>query len=279
MILNNLFRTHQFLKAKRPDLANKKFLWRDLDNEENYNKVKDRVPYGPNDIEYKYNNYGFRCDDFGPWQNYPYRILFSGCSMTEGIGLPLDDCWAKILHKKICEEYNIEMPFWTIASSGTGIDQMVRYLYNFKDLLRPQIIISYLPSKERRELWYETRWGVWVFEPEFTDKFGTHNIAKNFNTKIFIDENYVEYQTEKNLVMLEMMLNQIDCSFLFSSSMEDFQINWYTNSPRFIQKPHKPEQYDVARDHLHAGPKTNNIMADMAFDYFKPIIKEKLGLT
>lgn len=260
----------EFFRIARTNLANQTFKWMTADTEENYKKVirTTTVPYGPTDIEYKYNNYGFRCDDFDNWKNHQHRILYAGCSMTEGIGLPLNDIWPTLLHNKICENYDINIPYWTIASGGTGIDQLVRYLYNVKDLLRPQVIISYLPGKERRELAYETRWGPWSLET-----------LEGRNTKVFLDERLIEYQTEKNLAMLDMILKEIDCYFLFSSSMADFDIKNYIDSPRFIQRPHVPEQYDVARDGIHAGPNTNRIMADRAYDFFIPIIEEKLGLT
>lgn len=260
----------QFFKIGREDLANQTFKWMIADTEENYRTVIKtmKVPYGPDDIDYKYNNFGFRCDDFDSWEKFPYRILFAGCSMTEGIGLPLEDIWPTLLHKKICEEFGINMPYWTVASRGTGIDQMVRYIYNVKDYLRPQLIISYLPSLERRELCCELRWGLWSLEtPEGKD------------TRVFLDENLVSYQTEKNIAMLDLMLKEIDCPLLFSAADGDFQIKDYTDSPMFIQRPHVPEQYDIARDGIHAGPNTNKIMAERAFDFFKPIIADKLGLT
>lgn len=261
---------HQFLKIVRAN-ANVVSKWAPAaDTEENYNKINGthNLPYGPNDIEYRYNNYGFRCDDFESWEKHPYRILFAGCSMTDGTGLPIDDIWAKILHKKLCEHYDIVMPYWTIAAGGTGIDHMVRCIYNLKTFLRPQVIISYLPNKGRRELAFDTHWGPWSLDtPEGKD------------TKVFLEERLIDYQTEKNIAMLEMILNEIDCSFLFSSSMWDFDIKDYTGSPRFVQRPHVPEQYDIARDGIHAGPNTNIIMADRAFEFFGPIIAEKLGLT
>ncbi len=261
---------HQFLNVLRPELANKTLKWVTADNEENYKNVikTTKVPYGPEDISYVYNNYGFRCDDFGNYNDFPIRILFAGCSMTEGVGLPLEDTWPKILHKKICEHYKIQIPFWTVAAGGTGIDQLVRYVYNLKDVLRPQLIISYLPESSRRELAFELPWGHWSLDT-----------PEGKNTKIFLDERLIAYFTEKNIAMLEMILNEIDCTFLFSSSMYDFDIKSYTQSPRFIQRPHVPEQYDIARDGIHAGPETNKIMAERAFEYFNPIIAEKLNLT
>lgn len=254
----------EFLRIVRPNLINKTLQWADSDNEEQYNKVKDHVPYGPTDIEYKYNNYGFRCDDFDHWSNHPYRILFAGCSMTEGTGVPLKDLWAKQLHSMICNRIG-NIPYWNVATAGSGLDHMVRYLYNTKDLLKPQLIISYVPEKVRRERWFEDRWSVWNL-----------GIDIEKDTKIMLEEKYVEYQTEKNLAMLDMILNELDCTFLYSSSAEDFSISNYIKSPRYIQKQHIPEQYDFGRDGLHAGPKTNSIMAERAFEYFWPTIEQRL---
>ena len=256
----------EFLKIIRPDLANQTFNWVEPDTEKNYKKENNI--YGPNDITYKYNNYGFRCDDFSSWENHPYRILFAGCSMTEGTGVPLEDLWAKQVHDMICNKMNFNIPYWTIASAGSGMDHMVRYLYNLKDLLKPQIIISYIPNKVRRERWFEDRWSAWSLD-----------LIIEKNTKIFLEDRYVTYQTEKNLAMLDMMLKELNCQFLYSSSMEDFKVSDYIDSPRFVQREHIPEQYDFARDGIHAGPKTNAIMAEKAFEYFWPTIEKRLGLT
>lgn len=256
----------EFLKLIREEFVNKSFNWKDSDSQENYKEQNNL--YSPHSITYKYNNYGFRCDDFDNWENYPYRVLFAGCSMTEGTGLPLEDIWAKQVHKMICDKIGVSIPFWSVASAGSGIDHMVRYLYNVKDLLKPQIIISYVPDKVRRERWFEDRWSVWSLD-----------LDVERNTKIMLDTKFVEYQTEKNLAILNLILNQLDCYFLYSSSMNDFSISDYINSPLIIQKDHKPEQYDYARDGLHAGPRTNKIMAHQAFDYFWPIIEQKLTLA
>lgn len=256
----------EFLKLRRSELSNKTFYWADSDTEDQYLKIKDKmnIPYGPGDIEYKYNNYGFRCDDFDIWEKYPYRILFAGCSMTEGTGVPLHDTWAKQMHNMICARIG-QMPFWSVASAGSGIDHMIRYIYNIKDLVKPQIIISYVPDKVRRERWFEDRWSAWSLD-----------IDVEKNTRIMLDEKFVEYQTEKNLAMLDMVLNELDAVFLYSSSMKDFSISDYINSSKYIQKHHIPEQYDFGRDGLHAGPKTNNIMAKHAFEFFWPVIEQRL---
>lgn len=252
----------EFLKLDRSIVVNKTLDWLPVDTKEQYERVSKTmdIPYGPNDITYKFNNYGFRCDDFNSWENYPYRILFAGCSMTEGIGVPLEDLWAKKLHTKIVNKIGFEIPYWTIASGATGLDHMSRYLFHLKDMLRPQIIISHLPSNVRRERWHEDRWSIWNLD---------YDIDKH--TAILADENLVNYQTEKNLAMINIMLEEID-SWFFCSSDIDISLS------RFIKKDIFLEQIDFGRDGLHAGPKSNDLFANITFDVFWPNIQEKLGL-
>jgi len=185
--------------------------------------------------------------------------------MTEGIGLPLEDLWTKKLHSMICKELNQEIPYWSIASGGTGLDHMTRYLYNLKDLLRPQIIICYIPSSVRRERWHEDRWSVWSLEREKDTDFLTN-------------EQLVNYQTEKNLVMINLMCEEIDAHFLYSRQFEEYKVE-NLNLSNFIYKELFIMQLDLARDNMHAGPKSNELFANTAFEIFWPNISEKLGLT
>ena len=53
-----------------------------------------------NKISYKYNNLGFRCDDFTSSHSGAH-ILFAGCSETEGASNALEECWANVLYNKI----------------------------------------------------------------------------------------------------------------------------------------------------------------------------------
>ncbi len=264
----------EFLTIGRSDFINKTFQWTSSDTKEEYQKAiktKD-IPYGPEDITYVYNEHGFRCDRFD--LESPYRILFAGCSMTEGIGVPLKDLWAKQMHIMICQKLQIDIPYWNIATAGAGLDHMVRHLYNVKDLLKPQIIISYLPNKVRRERWADDNWSAWDAETPFWKwPFKLDN-----ETETFLNDRYINYQTEKNIAMLDMILKELDCMFLYSSSMEDFSISDYIQSPRYVQRHHVPEQYDFGRDGIHAGPKTNAIMAERAFEYFWPTIEQRLTI-
>ena len=67
----------EFVNPPNDPFANITCKWKIADNEKQYYKVKNNVPYGIDDIEYKHNSDGFRCDEFSDWKFYKNRILFA----------------------------------------------------------------------------------------------------------------------------------------------------------------------------------------------------------
>lgn len=253
----------QFLDYDRLSAASKTYEWFYSDTIERYNEVKNQVSVHPGDFVYKFNNFGFRCDDFTNWVNHPIRILFSGCSETEGVGIPLELSWAKVFHGMICNELKTSIPFWSIAHGGASLDHQVKHLYNEGDILRPQVIISYLPRFERRQRWSGDHWCA-------------HN-ATVPDAKTLLREEYVRYQTEKNLCFINLLMNRWDSLFLYSKIDKDYDIS-YIDFPKFHAVDYCIDgSMDLGRDGWHFGPEANKIFAEQMFEYFWPIIKEKIG--
>lgn len=261
----------EFFKIPRLNMANKVLQWYPLDTEERYKKSRKKrsICYGPKDIEYKFNNKGFRCDDFDDWTKHPYRILFAGCSMTEGIGLPLEDTWAKIMHEKICHEFNIKMPFWNIAVGGSGLDEMSRFLYHYIETLRPQIIISNLPQLSRREFWDDRSPFFWP----------STNEEKDNTVRLVWDDKYIRYQTEKNLAIMSLLLEKYDSCLYFVTNDYTCNVDYIkTDIPKIIQLDmfQIEIEWDLARDGIHAGPKVNKCFANKFFEILSQTIRERL---
>jgi len=256
----------EFVKKPEDPFSNQICEWKIADSKEQYEKVKDQVSYGPNDITYHHNSDGFRCDEFINCDLYDKRILFAGCSLTEGIGLPLNDIWAKIIHTKICSKLNIEVPFWSIARGATGLDQMVRYLYHYLPIIKPNIVISYIPFFERRERWYNDFFGPWSDD------------VSNNESKVLLDEKYVNYITEKNFIMIDLLLERYNSTMLCSTVDHKYNIE-HLNLRNVKQLLTHVPRIDLARDGIHAGPKTNRVFADYMLDNFWEEIKSKLNIN
>ena len=50
-------------------------------------------------VEYRYNSYGYRTQEFD--QVKPGHVLVAGCSLTEGVGLPLNETWVYLLEQSL----------------------------------------------------------------------------------------------------------------------------------------------------------------------------------
>lgn len=262
----------EFLRPPMLSKADLKESWRPSDTMAQYEKSKKskKIPYGPDDIEYKNNNRGFRCDDFTDWQNHDHRIVYAGCSFTEGIGLPLEDVWSKTHNGMVKKKIGKEIPYWSLAVGGTGTDQLVRNLFIEGERLRPQVVLAYIPYIERRERWHEDKW---IVSSKFTkDDKGTR--------LLFTDPRYIKYQTEKNFAMISLLMEKWDSIFLFNTT--DFFFEYYSiDLPRIarIDAGETLLKYlDYARDGVHAGPDSHRAFAEKFFDNSWPIIKEKLNI-
>lgn len=81
-------------------------------------------------IEYKYNNFGFRSDFH--YIEKEEANFFLGCSMTEGIGLHLEETYVSKLSKILPERG------YMFAQGGTGIDSWCRILYQYSKVFKPK---------------------------------------------------------------------------------------------------------------------------------------------
>lgn len=241
--------------------------WSDTDNLENFKEINDKGKnlYKKTDITYRYNKHGFRCDDFDIKTDFP--ILFLGCSFTEGIGLPLEHLWTNILLNKIRNRVNKYIPYWSLSLSASGLDTVANFLYWHKKNFNIKIkyIISLLPPTSRREYKFKNKnYTLWLNANEH------YNLNKKIIDPVFTDENYSLHQSERSLIIIDSLIENLNSKFVFS----DWKIK--TNHSRdrhfFIEKLKNhnyvnypnPEIYEVdyARDSSHPGPTMNTQIAN-----------------
>lgn len=97
-------------------------------------------------ITYRYNNHGFRSDDdYHPGASHTGNI-FLGCSITEGIGLNIEDTWAYRLCRLLGGE------FYNLAQAATGIETQYRMLKAWAPALRPRAVFTLGAIGPRREI-------------------------------------------------------------------------------------------------------------------------------
>lgn len=187
--------------------------WNSSDSEENYKPlIAGRLNYSKDEIEYKFNSEGYRCDEFTLPSEFP--ILFLGCSLTEGEGLPLNEVWSFYLHKKICEITNKNIPFWSTGKGGTSIDYSARCFYDYGQVLKPKYVFYLMSGIYRREFCFETEnYQSWFPKHSELYKPSEHFMLMN---KIFSDPEFAIYQASRSAMILQSVAEKIDCKiFIF----------------------------------------------------------------
>jgi hypothetical protein len=118
---------------------NKTLLWSGLDNQ--YNADPN---WNQGDINYKYNNQGFRTHDLLELDGQTVDIAL-GCSFTEGIGLPVDCVWPSLI------EQQTNLPMLNLGLGGGSTDTVARVLTNVCSLYKINTVYILWPSINRFE--------------------------------------------------------------------------------------------------------------------------------
>lgn len=129
--------------------ANKTLEWYLTDSEEkykenlikNYDKLQE-LNWVNSSFTYEFNSHGFRCKEFTDTDS----ILFLGCSVTCGIGLPLETIFPEIVSKKI------NLNCINLGVGGSSADTAFRLAQIYLPKLKPKIVVATLLFPERTEL-------------------------------------------------------------------------------------------------------------------------------
>jgi hypothetical protein len=98
-------------------------------------------------VECNHNSYGYRTDNFNKeLNNY---IVISGCSLTEGHGLHLEQTWGKKL------ENQLNTPVVNLAKGGANAEFVSQNLINWvtSEFFKPMAIIAQWPNPYRVTHW------------------------------------------------------------------------------------------------------------------------------
>jgi len=235
--------------------------WYPSDSKENYDPKNNS--YGINDITYKINENGFRSDSFDIVSEK--RIIFLGCSMTAGIGLPLEHTWPYILLQYIKQDTGYDIPYWNLSQPGGGLDILVRHYYHYGIKLKPQLVFGFFPDY-RREL-YSYNYGRTILHMANSKEF-------NFNKMIYMaDKRIITYETEKNMCFLDCMLKLNNTEMIWSTWANGYY-NVYDKIG--LRHTHILRNDNKARDKLHPGHACNIIFAKKIYEDYKDVILAKL---
>ena len=256
--------------AKPKEYRNQTLSWCGSDTYKRFRKYKPN-PYTENDITYKLNEYGFRSDRF---DYSDHRMVFLGCSFTEGIGLPLEETFSYLIYTQIKKMIGKEFPYWNLGLGGCGLDSIIRCYYYFYKKLKPQVAIAFFPS-----------YRLEFFTHAWHSALLKHDPYKIFSKNPFLlDKHVIEYSTEKNLAMLDLMLEQNKTLLVWDrwddNPFENVNFSQLSNFENYAEAwwlaVERSNPSSFARDGMHPGKKTNEEFAKIILDKYGDIICNRL---
>jgi hypothetical protein len=180
--------------------ANTEINWLPMDTEKLYNEnlkykknLLEKYNWINSNFTYKFNSHGFRCNEF----NNDPSIVFLGCSMTIGIGLPISDTWATLVADQL------DLSCYNLGIGGSSNDTAFRLSYAWLEKIKPKIVVFCQTFAERLEIWSSTEI--------------ISNIAKespNFYNHWLANENNSQLNQTKNRLAIKQLCDQLDIKFI-----------------------------------------------------------------
>lgn len=216
----NFWATGQIPHSWKP--GNVTALWQGTDTVKNFATNPNAADWQNIDIDYRYNPQGFRTHDLKHLLGQSVDVAL-GCSFTEGIGLPAQQSWPRLI------EQHRGLPMLNLGLGGGATDTVARILTNISGLYNIQSVFILWPYQERFELY--TTDSVKSIQPYNASGHHIWNMDEGVSEQ--------RYQRNKNTVDMLATIHKFSVIELSTRQVTDELIK------------------DLARDGLHAGPNTH----------------------
>ena len=122
--------------------------WCPSDSRDTWNKreyLALKLGWTDNNVKYRFNQYGYRHQgDFVENRN---ALVALGCSLTFGIGVNYEQSWPYYVAKEL------GLDCVNLAQPGSAINASYRAAKMWLPIIKPKVVMFYVPSHHRRELW------------------------------------------------------------------------------------------------------------------------------
>jgi hypothetical protein len=231
-------------------VANQELEWLPTDTKENFQQLmqesEHREYFGskgwdqPGAITYKINSYGFRSEEF---DLAAPSLVSLGCSYTVGIGLPETATWPHLVSQATgLKNYNL-------AWAGTSADTCFMQAQYWLPVLRPQLVVMVAPPKHRFDLISEDP--ALPHNTYIPSDVLLHTTSADNDTFVktwFLHDRNAELNSSRNRWAVQGLCADLGITCLTYDAHE-----WFAKSR---------EQLEYARDHMHAGPRGHQLLAE-----------------
>lgn len=232
------------------NFANKEVDFFSTDTEELYKqnlikhpKQMEAFNWTSNTFKYKFNSQGFRSDEFTT-----DSIMFLGCSITQGIGMPIEDIFPTIISKKL------NVKHCNLGLERTSANTAFRLAYHYLPIIKPKILVSTLLYPHRLELLLMDRAIHFIPNPKYQDRdaFSIKHYVEYYGKWISQAENY-ELNYKKNILAINQLCDDLNIKF----------VNFIDLLPHQKAISMMQDNNSKARDLVHPGFSTHQIMAEV----------------
>lgn len=267
-------RIRKMIIPTEEECAGKEVDWYRKDSESTYTdnlEKGEKLPFGPQDIKYKFNSNGYRCPEFDSPKKKA-RSCFYGCSMMEGYGLPEELTLPMQFAKKTDTEA------FNLAKASASNDYISRMILQTTPILNPDVVVVLWTYTTRRELYteegHEVKWiKNWRLRGEY-ERSGDESFMEAAEALCNVDNNINNFVKNYNVVKYFLESKKIPWMWGLVNVQSMFNIMPHldTNDLEIccgfdLSK----ETCDLSRDLMHPGSKTIEKFSDAFVEIYKGI--------
>ena len=256
--------TFESTKWLSPD-SHHKYLMHLADPEKR--ELLDKNGWIDNNFEYNINKDGFRHDggsDTSSFLSNQGGVLYLGCSITFGIGVPLEDTWSWKLHQRMFPDKR----YMNMGLPGQGVESYYRILKSYIGISKPEIIIGTYPWASGRSEVFDPNQSGWV--QQFMNMAVGH-------LKITLNDEYLPpdtftrmslYAPETSILRymkhhdaIRWTCQENDATLLWLNIQEMASLVTLTRNTEFCDSGRFVPEWDFGRDLMHHGSKGHDAMS------------------
>lgn len=247
-----------------------------------------------NDVnfEYKINEHGYRSKHFKTLDLQNINILYGGCSVTFGEGLPNYCRWVDILYDKLLNKHG-SVEYYDTSFIGNSIDIIIKnvmsFIYNYG---KPNYIFLCFPPISRKIIFDDKKQKYFKSTPahhwleKSKDRMQILSLVHKDPEHVFNiqQEHTIKYKYEENIYLHSLLINllenfckesgiklmwtcwDIEDNILFNELKFDFFVPLNFNHLSYQKNNNNLPYWELAKDGAHPGTGWNTLLAETFYN-------------
>jgi hypothetical protein len=234
---------------------------------------------------YRFNSLGFRSEEFDP--DAPLKLFVCGCSQTFGVGVDVEESWSFLFRKRLAEQRGLpesSVNLMNFSQGGASNDYIARTLIEQSSLVQPDAIVAGFTHMSRFEILDETMAvHLGPVDLEEFDKAGGNPEIKRLAEFLTLgtDETQQKIRMIKNVLLFQYFCRSRDIPyvfFFFESFLKEDLLAALSLPPTetlyeqidldLLVPISRATRVDRAADGLHPGPRSQELLAEAAWNVF-----------